>query len=754
MEARSHTAEVGRRGVFVVSERPWPRRKLVSLVLVLPDGEEFEVHGMVARTVSTEESQRADMPPGMGIQFYGLSRLAQDQWEAFFYGEDQGSEGSSAQDREHYVVPQPGAVPGMSGSRIPGPDPTLELVNGGLEPPTRRVPPPSAVRAQRPPRNDGVRRERAPSLVIVPTGKEPPGPSERQPDATESVHTPASPEIAPPPGPPFVEPEPRTVPLYSLDRKPQTAAADEEEVIEELDNDILIEVEETPSIEESLGVPMTPDETSAALYHPGRSAVSPGEHAPEHPPFVEDEADERTAIEAPPGFQELRSRERSSAPPRTEPEVPGGRSDYQDVDGPTVIMELPDELREPRDSSAPPPALRPQRDRTEAAADGPGRPRPDRRGAGDARKSKLATFEVDVPTVMTPAIEVSLARPEDEETRGLPYAETQPSNERVEENRANASVGLAELEEEPEGLTRARRATPHEALLPASEVARPTGHPDGELRTTVATSKKRRVAQAAPAKVTPPWVAPKDQLVSWNPEAVRAQKPPQVVPHEGPLEWGPEGWATGKQPGPQARDDVAGYLPPGPALVPDDSMGYVVYRMALPTIEALQGFANTALVSNGVFVRTAQIRPPGTPAVVCVVHPMSGDEFHLPGEIVPTSPARPGVAVEFHGVTDLTVSEFRYFIALGIPEDDVGGAPAAEHAELAEGDEVLTMINSSPRLEAQKQRNVPRENTHDVKLKDIMVITSAGLPRLEASALGRTQEVSLEELVGSEDRER
>jgi hypothetical protein len=513
---RSHTAEVGRRGVFVVAERPWPRRKLVSLVLTMPDGREFEVHGMVARTVTIEESQRADMPPGMGVQFYGLSRLAQERWDEFF---------------DHTP---PGAVRGHA---------------------------------------DGVApRERAPSLVIIPTGKEPPAPGQRR-----------------------SEPPPDTLPADSEDQgppederqgvAPAQPVEEVDESIEELDEDLLVEEDEGP------------------VRHDEELLVEEDEGPVRH-----------------------------------------------DMDGPTVIMDLPDELREP------------------------------------------------------PA-EV-----------GLPYAATHPANVAIEDVQAPT------------------------ASLDPVPVAQ---NPEGELRTTIAPSRKGR---------TPPeWVVPQQGV--WRPDAGRAPMVRQSAPGQTPLEWGPGGWSGGEPQEPPRRSDVAGFLPPSP-LVSDDSTGTVVYRMALPTVEALLGFANTALVSKGVFVRTTQLRPQGTPAVVCIVHPMSGDEFHLPGEIVAERPARPGVAVGFHGVTDRTVADFRNFIVLGIPEEDTGINAPVEEPAFGDGDEVLTIINASSRHDAPAARDVPRENTHDVKLKDIMVVTSKGLPMLDPSSLGRTQEVSLEELFGPKGEKR
>jgi hypothetical protein len=100
-------------------------------------------------------------------------------------------------------------------------------------------------------------------------------------------------------------------------------------------------------------------------------------------------------------------------------------------------------------------------------------------------------------------------------------------------------------------------------------------------------------------------------------------------------------------------------------LAPNGLLPHAVYRLELPTIAALEQFCQLALGSGGVFVRTADLRLGGTPAVVCVVHPQSRDEFHIPGVIVMARHDRRGVTIKFAGVTSETIREFRLFIAQG-----------------------------------------------------------------------------------------
>lgn len=154
-----------------------------------------------------------------------------------------------------------------------------------------------------------------------------------------------------------------------------------------------------------------------------------------------------------------------------------------------------------------------------------------------------------------------------------------------------------------------------------------------------------------------------------------------------------------------------------PSLAPEDMVGAVVYQLALPTVEALKGFRDNALNARGVFVRTADIRPPGTPAVVSVVHPLSGDEFHLSGEVVPLPRGRPGVAVQLQGVTARTISDFDIFIALGIPDEDDGPAPVSWAApeSVDPTDELSSFKRVGP-----SGPPLRRENTHEVAVDDLI----------------------------------
>ena len=202
--------------------------------------------------------------------------------------------------------------------------------------------------------------------------------------------------------------------------------------------------------------------------------------------------------------------------------------------------------------------------------------------------------------------------------------------------------------------------------------------------------------------------------------AMGASPPPQGYPygpihpayaHQAPYALQPGGHSSG-----YITPMLA--LPPAAGLAPVEAMTHVVYRILLPSVDALEGFADTALETGGVFVRTRDIRPSGTPAVVIVVHPLSQDEFHLPGEVGRVGDHRRGVGVRFVGVTDRTVSDYRNFIVLGIPDDDFGdtgdeppSVPGGDHHE-------LTMLNPARRQQKDPTGSVPRD-TREIDMSKV-----------------------------------
>lgn len=154
--------------------------------------------------------------------------------------------------------------------------------------------------------------------------------------------------------------------------------------------------------------------------------------------------------------------------------------------------------------------------------------------------------------------------------------------------------------------------------------------------------------------------------------------------------------------------------PPGRAAsAPDCLDGPVLYRLAVGGARALRQFGATVLSARGIFLRSVDPRPPGTPVVVCVVHPLSGEELHLPGEVVSVADDRPGVAVALHGLRKRDVRDFERFAAEGRV-----GSSAGETAD------VPTLSHAPPRLcGAEGQRP---EAAQDVGLSGLMVLTATG----------------------------
>jgi hypothetical protein len=155
-----------------------------------------------------------------------------------------------------------------------------------------------------------------------------------------------------------------------------------------------------------------------------------------------------------------------------------------------------------------------------------------------------------------------------------------------------------------------------------------------------------------------------------------------------------------------------------PGVVPDETTGANVYRLALPSVAALQHFGDTALRAGGVFVRTADLRPPGTAAVVSVVHPATGDEFHLPGEIVGQPSEKPGVAVKLHGVTARTFEDFQRFTAQDAPSASRAPAGPTSFQMFSDANDELSWIHRS-RSAPPEPAPARRENTVDVKVGDL-----------------------------------
>lgn len=164
-----------------------------------------------------------------------------------------------------------------------------------------------------------------------------------------------------------------------------------------------------------------------------------------------------------------------------------------------------------------------------------------------------------------------------------------------------------------------------------------------------------------------------------------------------------------------SRGGLANWFTPHAHKAPAESVGHVVYRMLFPSVEALQEFASTALKSGGVFVRASDLRPAGTPAVVCIVHPVDQREFHLPGTVRPSSPSRQGVAVKFEEVTNRTIATFHIFIR----PQHAPALPPSPQVEAESHEEELSLIQEPALLNDEKPGTRLDENTQEFRVSDL-----------------------------------
>lgn len=91
----------------------------------------------------------------------------------------------------------------------------------------------------------------------------------------------------------------------------------------------------------------------------------------------------------------------------------------------------------------------------------------------------------------------------------------------------------------------------------------------------------------------------------------------------------------------------------------------VLFRIRPIDAEGVHRFKLIALEQGGIVIAGAGRRIPGALAVVAIVHPLSGGEFHIPGEIQGSVSDQQFIPVRFLGVTDHTMREFEHFAKTG-----------------------------------------------------------------------------------------
>lgn len=120
---------------------------------------------------------------------------------------------------------------------------------------------------------------------------------------------------------------------------------------------------------------------------------------------------------------------------------------------------------------------------------------------------------------------------------------------------------------------------------------------------------------------------------------------------------------------------AAGLVP----LAPTGLLPQVVYRLEMTSTWVIEAFGRATVETGRVIITPAEPRRLGTPVVVCVVHPVTRDELHLPGVVVASTDERGGVAVELAGASEATRGALERLLAAG----ELGAPTASAQPELS-----------------------------------------------------------------------
>lgn len=170
------------------------------------------------------------------------------------------------------------------------------------------------------------------------------------------------------------------------------------------------------------------------------------------------------------------------------------------------------------------------------------------------------------------------------------------------------------------------------------------------------------------------------------PEPVVEDQPPIEVPVTSPPRRAPT-W--------EPRDQMLVEVSMKPASriqAEERSSQPVLFRIRPADAEGVQRFKYIALEQGGIVIAGAGRRIPGALAVVAIVHPLSGGEFHIPGEIQSSVSDQQFIPVRFLGVTTPTMQEFERFANTG--------SRSPRSVGLASGDPEMVLFYSAE--EAQK----------------------------------------------------
>ena len=108
------TADVSRRGVFIRTAEPLDANKIAQLRLTMPTGRELDAMGHVRRVV--REPPGAEH--GMGIEFFVMSKEAEEEWDRFVLAQSRNASGVSSMLVAVDVTQQPSGNANVAGAMV------------------------------------------------------------------------------------------------------------------------------------------------------------------------------------------------------------------------------------------------------------------------------------------------------------------------------------------------------------------------------------------------------------------------------------------------------------------------------------------------------------------------------------------------------------------------------------------------------------------------------------------------------------
>ncbi|MCO4763208.1 MAG: PilZ domain-containing protein [Myxococcales bacterium] len=75
------TVDVSRRGIFVQTREPIATHRIAQMKIEMPSGQVIDAMGHVRRVVEPDNDE--GHPPGMGVEFFVMSKEAEDEWDTF-----------------------------------------------------------------------------------------------------------------------------------------------------------------------------------------------------------------------------------------------------------------------------------------------------------------------------------------------------------------------------------------------------------------------------------------------------------------------------------------------------------------------------------------------------------------------------------------------------------------------------------------------------------------------------------------------